>query len=291
MAAEVKTPCTALIVRYVHDPRTAELLNIGVLLLCSERDYLGARFLRHWGRITTAFPDADPVHLRRIARSFERACEAWITTTATQRALARAEDLVAFANSVVHPDDGSITFSPLISGVTSDPARTLNELFALHVDRYVPHRTGVVRDDLDVWRSFLLKLARPEIVARIQPHTIETPHYKHTFEHAWLNGKWNVAQPISLDLRDPDAIREKAARWTGRVITLQPKKHDTELFMLVGMPRLQRPNVIMDAANDAVEILRENLESLAVIVPESESERLAEKMLADLASKLSAEAN
>ena len=62
-------PMQAVAVRYVHDAGSGECLNLGVVLLCPDRGFAGARFLPSWTRISGAFRDADHVHLRRLCLS------------------------------------------------------------------------------------------------------------------------------------------------------------------------------------------------------------------------------
>lgn len=69
----MKHPLTAVAIRYVHDPRTEEFLNIGFVLFCERHGLAGARFLSRWGRVTAAFAGADLPLLRRMARSSARA--------------------------------------------------------------------------------------------------------------------------------------------------------------------------------------------------------------------------
>lgn len=132
----MKSQCEAVAVRYVADVGTGEFLNIGVVLVCPEQYFARARFVSTWDRVTGAFPAADPVHLQAIADVIERTCEAWMGRA---RQLGKPESLEALLESAIHIDDAGIKFSPPISGVTADPARLLNELFA----RYAGHLAEV----------------------------------------------------------------------------------------------------------------------------------------------------
>ena len=131
MAGSMKAPCQALIVRYSPDPACGEMLNIGVVLLSSQYRFLAARFLNRWARLTQAFPEAEKVHLARTASAIERSFEKQFTS---QLSLQGTPDSVtALFDAALPADDASIVRSTPISGVTSDPARTLTELF----ERYV----------------------------------------------------------------------------------------------------------------------------------------------------------
>jgi hypothetical protein len=129
MDATVKKPFQAVAVRYVHDVRSAEFLNVGVVMLSATWPFAGARFVPQWSRVTAAFPAADLVVLRRIARAFQQRCEEWSSEALGQQTLQPIVELSSLLRSVMIPDDASIQMSPPVTGLTSDPTRTLAELF------------------------------------------------------------------------------------------------------------------------------------------------------------------
>lgn len=133
MTESTKHPCQALIVRYAPEPASGEMLNIGVVLLSSGHSFMGSRFLGKWGRITRAFPDADEVHLRRIASAIAKSCERHVSTQVPSTG---PNDVVAAFDAAMPHDDASIVRSSPLMGITADPGRTLNELF----ERYVAAR-------------------------------------------------------------------------------------------------------------------------------------------------------
>jgi hypothetical protein len=221
--------------------------------------------------------------LRRIARAIEQSCDRWMASTRQLELIERVEDLASLLRSTIASDDASVQFSPLITGVTADPGVTLNELYNLYAGRYADPEPRPSRDDADVWRGFVGRLARPEILAHLRPWVLTSSHYAVFFEHAWQNGMCNVAQPISLDMIDPSRIRDKAISWTGRLLTVRPSAFDTRVFFLVGMPNDQRSKGIHDAAVDALAILSDKLAGEVQIVPEEREEELAQKLVSDIA--------
>jgi hypothetical protein len=118
------------VVRYAPDPAGGEVLNIGVVLLVPAFSFFGARFVDSWSRITGAFPEADLVHLRRIASTVERACAA---ASDAQLSLVRVEDVATAFDQIIPVEDASLMRSTPLSGVTADPQRTLDELFGRYV--------------------------------------------------------------------------------------------------------------------------------------------------------------
>lgn len=284
MDARLKLPFEAVAVRYVHDVRTGEFLNIGVVMLCTRGPFAAARFLPQWERVTAAFPGAEIVLLRRLARAFERRCDEWSVEANGQQALRPVTELATLLQSVMLPDDSSVQFSASITGVTADPERTLAELFLTYAGSTLAGEERASRDDGDVWRDFATtRLANSSLLKQLQRHVVRSPHYDLSFDNAWKNGMWNVAQPVSLDMLEPRTIRDKATSWTGKLLTLRPQEHDTNVYLLVGMPKKDSLSSVREAANDALAILSANIGREAKVVTEDDGEKLAEKIAEDLA--------
>lgn len=278
----MKAPFQATVVRYLHDVLSGEFINIGVVLFSKEAVYTGARFLSQWSRVSAAFPTADLPHLRRIASAIEEACPPNEPTLFLPDV-----DLAAFQNRVLSRDDAGIQFSPIISGVTDSPARTLSELHARYVEQHLQAETSsVARTDTQVWQDFVRRMvSHVDVLNRLRPLKLRsprTPTYQYDFEKAWKNAQWHIAQPVSLDMVNAGAIREKAIQWTGRIIALHPSEQNANVVFLVGMPRGSVPEPIRQAATDAIQILEENLEGEARVLTEDRGAELVEKIANDL---------
>jgi Protein of unknown function (DUF3037) len=281
----MKYPFEAVAIRYVHDVLTAEFVNVGVVVVCQAMGYVGARFITHWSRVTAAFPSAELPHLRRIAAEIESACD-----QARARGVqiqVEPQSVVRFLGSVVSADDAGIQLSPVVRGITEDPDRTLRELHKRYAEHYLAEeRERPLRNENDIWMTFARKLAnRLDVNQNLSSITLKSPKspgFQYDFERAWKNGKWNIAQPVSFDMRDPKNIKEKAAHWVGRVITLHPSEQNALIMFLVGLPPEQVSREVLEAASDALQILRENLGGEAEVLTEDRGEELAERIQRDL---------
>jgi hypothetical protein len=282
MDEQVKIRCQAAVLRYVHDVVAGEYLNIGIVLFCPDRAYLACKFLPSWQRVTAAFPGSEPVHLRRVAAFIADACAEWEATVKTELLLEPTPDLRSFLAKLVPEDDASLQFSPSVSGITRDPAKTLEELFVRYVGRFLDKGERVQRDDADVWRDFTGRIQDATILKRLRPRVLKVSHFSYEFQHAWKNGHWNVVQAVSLDMAESRHVTDKATQWTGRLMTLRPAEQDTEFALVVGMPHKGSARPVMQAARDAVAILRENLVGQASVLTEDEVAPLASKLIRDL---------
>lgn len=279
----------AVVLRYVHDARVGESLNIGVVMV-PRNSPPRSQFLDRWSRITGAFPGADVVALRRLTKAIERvvsedsSAQHQLTLGAT--AAHPALNLVARA---IHVDDTSIQLSPTISGVTSDVARTERELFELYVDQQAAvSGARPTRNDQDVWKQFA-QLLDETTIRRVQHEkVIHARRLNLVFEQSWINGRQNVLQPLSFDMADANAISGKAQKWVGGLVAARTALENTGVYLLVGLPDQAASHQVRAAANDAVEMMTETLaEQLprgVEVVREAERDRLARKILDDLAS-------
>lgn len=282
MAEQVKVPFQAVAVRLVADTRTDEFLNIGVVLFCRAQRFAGARFPSSWTRISHAFPTIDLVHMRRIKRLFEKACEGWIAGAEQPPLFKGVDDVEALLATVLKSDDATIQFSKPISGITANAEAALAELSRLYVGKYDDEGDVDSRNEAMVWQT-VVRLATPEIVRALTKHTLRSAHYEQDFEHSWKNGVWNVAQPLSFDLLDPRSIRDKALLWGSRIRELRPAENDTTVHFVVGMPEDQRSREVKRAADDAYDILKDTTASdNAQLVLEANADDLVKKIEADL---------
>lgn len=285
MDPQVKVPCHAVAVRYVHDAATGEFLNIGVVLLCAARGYAGASFLSSYARITTAFPGADGVILRRVRDAIVNACAAW---SARQGELFVPGGDVASLVREAMPDEQGIALSPVIVGVTADPERTQRDLFRRYVDRYTNATEVQSRDDDDIWRAFTKRVREPSVLHKLQPRSLvsgDFPSLRVQLDHAWKNGSWHAAYPLSLDLSQRHVILSKATSLVTNLGEVRPRDQDMEVTVLVGLPSESAPEAVRAAARDGFALLKKKLVDVARVLPETEADTLAEQMVNDLTTE------
>ena len=113
------------IVRVVPRVERGECLNVGIVLLCRPRRYLGARIELHAGRLAALAPDLDPDSLRPHLEAIERIARG-DPTAGPIAGLGLAERfhwLVAPASTIIQP-------SEVHTGLCHDPAAELDHLVA-----------------------------------------------------------------------------------------------------------------------------------------------------------------
>ena len=117
------------IVRVLPRVERGESLNVGVVLLCREKGFLGARIALDEKRLAAFAPDLDPASIRPHLDAIERIA-AGDPTAGPIAALGQAERfhwLVAPSSTIIQP-------SEVHAGLCDDPAAELDHLVATLVD-------------------------------------------------------------------------------------------------------------------------------------------------------------
>ena len=272
--------------RYVHDVLTGEFVSLGVVVLCPDRAYLGCRFLTSFRRVRAVFPDMDRVQVNRVCNNLSDALAEEGRRMFSELPFEQnTQSLSQLLARLLPPNDAALQFPPTIaSGITSDPERTLSELFERYAARHRDAPARLTRGDEDVWRPLAASLKEKNLLGRLQEFVLKGDHhYELPLRHAWRNGNWNAIQPISLDLSDPREIRDRAVWWSGRLSAVEFAKQDLKLRLLMGLPGSERPRGVRDAANDAMDILKDRVSREAEIVPETQGPDLVARIVSDLA--------
>lgn len=271
-------PFEAVLVQYAQDPSSGERLNIGLVMRCSEAGYLEGKALHHLTRVTRAFPDAEPVVIRRTLSAITTACEA----TQGQQKFLLDPNLHALVGRILPPmDSGVVLCTEVITGITAAPEETHKRLFASLVPNDHEHPDDLkTRTDEDVWRDFSA-LLRGHAVRLMERNVKGLLDW--TFKHVWRNGALNAIEPVSLDLKGSENIKEKAAAKAGIYRTVAPalRGEDLHLTIVVGEPA--HGDERRKAARDGIKILTQQLEDVddVEVVPEHEAGTLAKRIVTE----------
>jgi hypothetical protein len=118
-------PFAYAIVRVVPRVERGESMNAGIVLLCRPRRFLGARVALDEARLRALDPGCDPAEVRAHLDVVERIA-AGDQAAGPIAALTQAERfhwLVSPSSTIIQPSESH-------TGLTADPAATLDHLFA-----------------------------------------------------------------------------------------------------------------------------------------------------------------
>ncbi|MEK7214344.1 MAG: DUF3037 domain-containing protein [Chloroflexota bacterium] len=113
------------LIRVVPHVEREEFINVGVIVFCRVLRYLGIRVNPDDGRLPVLAPDAAPPEVRAHLAVFTRIAEG----DAAGGPIALLPIAERF-HWLVSPRSTVLQTSPVHSGLTSDPARELERLFA-----------------------------------------------------------------------------------------------------------------------------------------------------------------
>lgn len=230
-------PYTYTLLRYVHDTATGEFVNVGVVVHCPSAKFVGAKCRKTFGRVAKVFPGVNGESFKASMRFIERRVASISDRVAKELCLDSGQNAVEFATSVLPHDASSLQWSPIGSGLTKDPAATLDKLFQRMVARYDDKHLAERRGDDDVWRTFKRDLEARRLSELFVPKVIEANDDSVEFEHAWKNGVWHCLAPVSFDLSSPETIREKAYRWLGQMTSIKDTSEKLKIYLLLGQPQ------------------------------------------------------
>lgn len=108
------------VLRAVPDIERGECLNVGVVLWCQERDFLGAAVHVDAERVRAVSPGCDPDEVGAAAEAVVRACQGEGPAGGTSPGQ-RFRWLTSPRSTVVQP-------GPVHAGLTDDPAAELRRL-------------------------------------------------------------------------------------------------------------------------------------------------------------------
>ncbi len=272
------------VLRYVHDPLTAEFVNVGIVVHFSassgESTILKAKMRGTIGRMRNMFPDLDRSAFSSTMRTVSRMFDRLASQLASEGMIAAKGDARTLAEKVLPCDDSSLQWSAVGSGFAADPDQTLARLYHRFVTKYDVHLVQR-RSDEEIWKPVRQRLDERRLSVTLEPKTIVGSDDKIEFQHGWKNGAWHVYEPLSLDLADADGIYRKVHRWLGQLTSVFPDaSEEFHPYFIVGAP--SDPS-LATAYHRALKILKKSPGKVEVF-EESEVEQLVDRIEDDVRS-------
>lgn len=237
-----RIPYTYCLIKYMHDPRVGEILNIGVLLCSPEGSFLGIRLNRHYERLSKTFAGFDGEHYRGITDGIERAANKLrprgdvSELFQVREKIETVEDVI----KIISSDRGlSIQFGPMLAGVAEYPEAELEHIFEQSVVSQYPQKGKGGRDDEQVWYHYKRLLHEKRIDVYLEPKTFVSESYEYKFDHAFKNENWHVLKPVTMDYANAQTIQDRATRVLGEASALDGNKEIGTYYILLGEPQLE----------------------------------------------------
>jgi len=234
------------VLHYRHDLITHEFLNVGLVLFSKENLYFKSRLLTKYKRLVSMFPGADGEFYKKYIDHLQLVLdEIGNEISSKQYSFLASEQnkLKDILQKALPYDDSSIFFGESNYGNASDIDKVFEEIYSRQVEYYLPKIDRETRSDEEIWTLFRDNLIHESVLSYLSPHTVITPHDEIKFEHGWQNKHWNLLQPVSFDLAIATNIKKKAREWLGTTVLLDSNKDISNLFLLLGKPRLDKSDL------------------------------------------------
>ncbi|WP_280564741.1 DUF3037 domain-containing protein [Chromohalobacter sp. 48-RD10] len=207
----MSTFCNYAVLRFQPYPETGEFANLGIVMLCSNGQFLQRVETRTRKRVTDFFDKLDPSIFRRARHEFADEVK-----RVAELANANAGDFalqMGLFKHLIAPSETMFRFGPPGTIASSDPAKTLDELF----NRYVHHDFDQREEVETTIKRRLNILLKEQFVDRIyREERLGDELYHVTFPFVWRHHEHAPRQairPLSFDLDDPKSILDKGDRW------------------------------------------------------------------------------
>jgi hypothetical protein len=213
------------LIQYCPDPSRLEAANVGVVLFCPAKGFLGVRMARRNDRIRRFFGSADRDwdQINAIKLSIKKRLEA------DRGQFRELSDLERFAATRAN----AMRLTPPRPVLAEEPEKELQRLFDRLVGGPVQAETAKVRHVLE--QAFdsdadLAPLIRKQV-------TVTLPVFQRPLRvpFGFQNGRFNLIQPTRFQGLPPGSILERAGKYAveGELLYRHPDEHLGELKLIV----------------------------------------------------------
>ena len=260
------------VLRYEHDVRTEEFLNVGVLFWVPEKSKLDFLFADRAKRLTAAFPGVEADQLARSLKELKSKVQSLEP--------ASSDDVLSIAHRVLPSDDSSFKWSTTRAGHAENPQAALERAFHCMVTRYEQKREKHVISDKDLWHEVKERLRPHNVLHLFHPATIKSPIREYHFDHSWRNGRPHILVPVSLDAETRESVADKTTKWVGQIMDLSRSRDDFRLNLVLGEPAAAALHAEYRSAIELLESGRDD--SRMRIIPHAEVSRFAKSLAEEI---------
>lgn len=261
------------IIKYTHDLVTGEFVNVGVVLFEPNNNFIEAKVLNKFSRISNFFGEVNGHFLLSRLKHFQKE----IVEISKNKSLFSVDHSIdSITSRLIPKDDSSLQLSEMKFGLDLSPINALNDLYKRLVEKYIDGNSQEARTDNYAWNKVYKQyFDQHGITAKLRDHTVQTNNDKIKFDKSWKNGVWNCYQTLSLDLKKEDNIRGKIYKWSGIVRELETASEKMNLFFLTTKPKSESKKL-----NSFIkETLSLNTDCISVkIVSENDAAAFAEEV-------------
>lgn len=239
------------ILRYNPDVVAEEFINVGIVFFVPEERRLISRIIENSSRLNILYHGIDTKFVNRLLRNIDK----WLNTKGKelldQLNHKEYSNIDSITNSILPPNDSSLRFSDVRSGITLNINQTFEEMFTRFISKFEKKHKSLSKDDNKAWNEYRKVFKKYSIDKRLKKPDVKvkTEFSEFEFPHGWKNGRWNFYKPISFDLTNTDHIKKKAWEWVGITQELLTSELSFNLTYLALSPKVDDVNYLNDMLN------------------------------------------
>lgn len=224
------------ILRYRPDQVSGEFANVGIVMYNKEENFLRCNVIQHFGRVHQIFP---LLNSRSFISSLKQICE--LLNTIGLRKETQIEEhlnhsLEQITASVLPPDDSSLYFSEINTGIDVSLETAFHDLFNRMVH---PESTKEkeVHSDAEVWQ----KIYKPyfeklQITNHLKHITFKTEHTEFELDHTAQNGQLHILESVAFNMTHAKTIKDKVLKYSGLLQEIGTSKQKSKIHLLTKLP-------------------------------------------------------
>jgi hypothetical protein len=222
------------IVRYLHDRRTEEFVNVGLVLYEPVTGFLDCKVLNKVNRLSSFFGGLSVQFLQGSLLHFESMIKSFAKNLPTHE---RPSDIASITSTIIPNDDSALTLTAAQFGVDVKPNLAFEDLFDRLINKYVNDVEKEIQTDEKAWRRVYKQyFDKVGVTDKLKKHEVKTDNDIFKFSQAWKNGVWNCYQPLAFDLKSEESIKSKVYKWSGIISELEKSAEPFNLYLLATTP-------------------------------------------------------
>jgi hypothetical protein len=258
---------------YIPDQVSGEFLNVGILMVGPTERKLHFDFINSKQRISAVFHGIESTHIMRKLRILQQKLEELKHHDSGKLHFNEVSSVTFYSSQILTKDDSSLQFTDVKKGMDISVESAFRDLKNRLLYKWVVDNDYDYRSDEDVWRErYKQHFEQAGITKKMISRAVKTKSDTFEFEQAYKNGVWNYFQPLNLNLKKTDSIKNKVYKWKGIIAEMQTAKEEMKLIFLTEMP--EKENGLSDFIKKQLNSKKEDDTFSELITPESVDELL-----------------
>jgi hypothetical protein len=229
------------VLRYHHDVITGEFVNVGIVLFNKEMQFLRCAVTHRYARLSRFFhAEKTASYVSQTIRSFENYIQRISQELVTELKYYDYTSIDEITSAILPKDDSSLQCSDITKGLSMNFNKTFDDLFIRYVTVYENISMRESRTDEEAWNQVYKKyFDEYGITNSLSKQRLKTENDIFDFDLTYKNGTLHLYNPVSFDLVDHDAIREKVYKWRGKIAEIETTNENINIHMLLLYPENQ----------------------------------------------------